>query len=217
MYAARDPQKVQFLLENGANPNLVSKYDSTALIIAAGCKDANESIRLLLAAGAKVDAVRDQYESPLGMAAIHGDLPRMKMLMKAGADPSAGTAAAAVMAESAQDAPALELLVKSGVDVNTVLSKDSGDTLLSYAIFDGSLEMVEKLLELGADPNMPVPGGLTFLGYAAMIDPGHTKIIEALIRSGAVSTIANKNGKSPLSLAKKYGNKGAVAILEKQR
>ena len=85
---ANDVEKVRQLLVAGTDPNAHTlNVDQTPLHIAAnGRGDGHvEIIRLLLAAGAKVDAASEDGHTPLSVALMKGDLEIVQQLLAAGA------------------------------------------------------------------------------------------------------------------------------------
>ena len=205
IYAARDSKKVALLLEHGAKVNSVSNEKTTALHVASGFAVGYESVRLLVKAGAKVDAVNAIGETPLALAANSGDMDRAKFLLDNGADPNNGGAIAGIYALSVQNVPMMKLLIDRGLDLKTRVTP-LGDTLLNFCVQDGSEDIVQLLLENGANPNDATKDGLTILMTAAMCDPGHARIVENLIRHGAKVETKTPEGKTALSLATKYHN-----------
>lgn len=89
----RQPDVVRFLLERGAVVNAVARNErvrTTALQAAAASGD-NESGRLLLDAGADVNATETGGFTPLHAAAANGNRELVELLLERGADPSART------------------------------------------------------------------------------------------------------------------------------
>lgn len=203
MYAVRNPKLVAFLLSNGADPNLVSKADSSALMVAAGFPGATESVRLLLKAGAKPVGARFMGENALSLAAASGDLERMKLLLDSGAKLSDLGVVAGVVALSAQEPAMLRHLVARGLDVDKPVD-ENGSTMLTYAVQDGSEEVISALLEMGANPNVVTKEGFTPVMYAAVMDHGHDRIVKMLLAAGADASYKTPEGKSAMSLAVKY-------------
>ena len=82
----RDVLWINFLLQNGANPNIADNRGVTPLVLAAqlGFVD---GVQALVSGGAKVDVANATGETPLIAAVLKGDVPLMRVLLKAGADP----------------------------------------------------------------------------------------------------------------------------------
>ena len=78
------PKGVGFLLEHGANPNIVTMLQQTPVIIAAGAGNA-ESIRLLLAHGAQINAHPARGHTALYWAQKHHHADIAALLQQAGA------------------------------------------------------------------------------------------------------------------------------------
>jgi len=77
--------------------------------------------------------------------------------------------------------------------------------------------MTERLREIarGANVNVVDKLGMTPLLWAANVDFGDTAMIELLLKSGAKTDVRNKDGLTPLELARKYGHTTLIPILEK--
>jgi ankyrin repeat protein len=121
----------------------------------------------------------------------------------------------------------LELLVKSGADVNEVTKASpwAGPLARMAMVFDplekkSRLKTMAKLLELGADPNTLHAQDMTALmcaaklgtnfGYRAAVDN-----CELLIKAGAKVNLANTAGETALMLASEAGNDKLVVLLLK--
>ena len=73
------------------------------------------------------------------------------------------------------------------------------ETALMWASKEGHKEVVELLIEKGADVNARDNAGWTALMDASY--NGHKEIVELLLEKGADFKIRNKNGKTALSIA----------------
>jgi len=82
-----------YLLNNGADPNLGGKGGDTPLI-AASRVGFGQAVTWLLALGAKVDAANRMGETPLIIAVQQRNLPIVRQLLEAGANPDRTDAAA---------------------------------------------------------------------------------------------------------------------------
>ena len=226
MCAAHDPAKVRRLLQSGANPNAETKSGHTALILAAGYDGAAESVRLLLDAGANVNATVREGIIPgataLVRAAMRGDLAVAKLLLDRGAALESGEPkidAALLFSASQGDAAMVGFLIDRGGRVDSHWPKEMFEpapTLLMIAANDGYSDLVRLLVARGAGVNVRDGEGLTPLMWAAgAIDRGDTKIIEALLGSGADVTAATEAKETAYTFAARYGNKTAAKLLEK--
>ncbi|RDD34417.1 Ankyrin repeat domain protein [Wolbachia endosymbiont of Cylisticus convexus] len=98
----------------------------------------------------------------------------------------------------------------ANVDVEDVC----GITPLYWAVIEGHLEVVEALLSRGADVNVINYDEWTPLHCAAEHSLGITKL---LVDKNANISAKNANGKTPLDLAKKYGNTEIVKFLREKQ
>ncbi len=73
-----------------------------------------------------------------------------------------------------------------------------GDNLLHFAAISGSIDILNKLISLGVDPNHKNSKGETPLHYAAATD--NLLHVETLVKKGANPHLLASNGMSPLSL-----------------
>jgi uncharacterized protein len=88
----------------------------------------------------------------------------------------------------------------------------SGATKLFEAVSSESVEEVEELLRLGADPNIPENNGTTPLMEAA--SAGSVPMIELLLRYGAKWDCRDEFGDTALDYARNQKRKAAVHFLE---
>lgn len=116
---------------------------------------------------------------------------------------------------AARDEPkdALLLLLEAGkIDVN---AKDDkyGRTPLSWASANGYEDVIDKLLDMGADVEADDNDGLTPLFLAA--DTGQTAVAETLLSKGALVDAGDEDGPTPLFLALRSKHTAIVELLIK--
>jgi ankyrin repeat protein len=107
-------------------------------------------------------------------------------------------------------------------------------TALHKAALLGNAERVKELLKKGADPNTQDKYGRTPLHKAALrghVDVvklllerlfkithrrrwGHVDVVKLLLVYGADPTVEDKDGKTPLDLAKAEGRREVVSVIE---
>ena len=197
-------------LEEGADPNVESTPGRPALFLAASRGNA-EATRLLIDAGADVNA--DTADgSILVKAAVEGHPEVVELLLDAGADMSAigrawsGGDAPALWAAAAGEHGIIEvarLLIEHGADVDQV-DPTGGATALILAASTNQADMVELLLESGADINFQSSDGSTALHAAAFNQFGGRSSPEAarvLIEKGAALNTTDAEGRTPLDIA----------------
>lgn len=86
-----------------------------------------------------------------------------------------------------------------------------GTTPLHWAVRDGNLAEVRRLLRAGADAKATNRYGITPLSLAA--ESGNGPAVEALLAAGADANAALANGQSMLMLAARTGNAAAIRAL----
>ena len=102
----------------------------------------------------------------------------------------------------------VDMLVNLGVNIN---AKDEGETALMKASQNGHKEIVEILLENGADVNVKNRDNWTALMWASW--NGYKEIVEILLENGADVNVKNRDNWTALMWASWNGYKEIVEIL----
>ena len=117
-----------------------------------------------------------------------------------------------IAAAQRNDATAALAAVERGVDVNA--KAPDGTTALHWAVYNGNVALVERLIEAGADVHAANEFGSTPLAEAATV--GDTAIIEALLEAGAAVDAPGADGQTALMVVARTGNTAAAeALLER--
>ncbi|KAH8154739.1 uncharacterized protein LAJ45_01270 [Morchella importuna] len=146
---------MEFLINNGVPINAVDKNGRTPLHFAASRKMRN--IELLLKHGAEVDCIDINGWTPLSQCCMRGNLLAARLFLAHGANPNhhctpprvPSTNLLSVLEVSRGDAITM-LLLDHGADPNYCQTR-SQETALHRAAHGGKAEVVQKLLEKGAD------------------------------------------------------------------
>ena len=168
-----------------------------------------------IAAGANIDAYIDSGYSVLHMATGVGNLPAMRVLLRAGANPNLEALASsnrpgATPIHDARDGQAVALLFDHGARVEAAAAAD-GYTALHRAAQKNRVGAVRALLARGADPNARYGNGSTPLHIAAMdASPGLARM---LLAAGADIDSRTSAGWTPLQLSAKYNDAAMVEAL----
>jgi uncharacterized protein len=185
---------------------------------AAARGDAGEIARLA-AGGANLDG-RDGYKrTPLHVAAFRSQVGAMRALVKAGADPNALEADRydiVTIAAVADDLPTLRAALELGGSAKNVTSRYDGTALIAAAHL-GHDEVVRTLIRAGAPLDHVNNLGWTALIESIVLGDGgarHTATLKALVQAGAKLNLADRNGATPLALARARGYRDMAAILE---
>jgi ankyrin repeat protein len=227
---ANDLEMARMLLRAGADANLGNRYGITPLWLAATNRS-RELVALLLEHGADAGGTLPHGETPLMAAARSGDAESIRRLLAAGADPNAAETSlgeTALMWAAAEDqAEAIRALVAGGADtarasrtldlapmnwlqigmVSTVLPVGGWPPLL-YAGRENARAAALALIEVGADPNIRDPDGLTALNVAVM--NAHYDLAVALLEAGADPDAADRTGMTALYGAVETANAGNI-------
>lgn len=173
MVAARSgyPAVVEQLIGKGANLDARGTRGQTALMWAVSQKHA-DVVNVLLAHGVNVH-IRSDRQSMVQAVTPHGYLPYNR-------DIPFGSDTALLYAARSGDVASAKLLVAAGANVD---DRDAwGVSAVTLAAHSGFVELVEFLLESGADPNADGPG---FTGLHEAIMRRDQRMVSALLDYGA--------------------------------
>ena len=169
---------VEQLLAKGANPNARATRGQTALMWAASQKHSGV-VKVLLSHGADVHARSEVWTKVMGVPP-HGH-PEYNRAIPHGND------TALLFAARAGDLSSAKLLLTAGANVND--ADAWGVTATVLAAHSGYTELLEFLLEKGADPNLAAAG---FTALHAAIMRRDQKMVAALLARGADPNAALK-------------------------
>jgi ankyrin repeat protein len=197
----------------------VEKSRYTDLLAAAARGDATQ-MKALIAQGEKPD-VRDTHgRTPLHVAAYGGHHEVMRVLAVAGANPNAlenDRYDIVTIAAVANDVPTLKVALSLGASAKNITSRYDGTALIAAAHL-GHAEVVKVLICSGAPLDHVNNLGWTALIESIVLGDGgsrHTETLKALVEAGANVNLADRNGQTPLSLARSRGYKEMVLILQR--
>jgi ankyrin repeat protein len=173
MVAARSGKAeiVEQLLIKGANVNVRAARGQTALMWAVA-QQHPETVKMLLAHGADVHARSEVWSQRMAVPP-HG-LPQYNRMIPHGGDTPL------LFAARVGDLDSAKLLVAAGANVNDADAWGVSATVM--AAHSGFVELVEFLLDRGADPNAANAG---FAPLHAAIMRRNTRVVSALLAHGA--------------------------------
>ena len=189
----------------------------SGLLAAAARGDASEIARLV--AGGASPHVRDaDGRTPLHVAAYRRHHDAMRALVAAGADPNAldhERYDVVTIAAVADDPRTIEVALALGARATNVTSPYDGTALIAAAHL-GHAEVVRLLIGAGAPLDH-----VNRLGWTALIEsivlgdggPRHTDTLTALVRAGARLDLADREGRTPLALARARGHRAMEQVL----
>lgn len=174
----------------------------------------------LLAAKADVNARDGHGRTPLHVATFARQHAAIRRLAGAGADLGAlehDRYDAVTIAAVADDEATLRLLLGLGASARLVTSRYDGTALIAAAHL-GHDGVVRQLIAAGAPLDH-----VNNLHWTALIEsivlgnggPRHVATLKALLDAGASTKLADREGRTPLALAKARGYAEMVALLER--
>jgi ankyrin repeat protein len=199
-------------------PSAGEKSGYTGVFAAAARGDA-EGIQRLVARGARTDVRDGHSRTPLHVAAYGRHHDAMRALVAAGAAPNAlegDRYDIVTIAAVADDVPTLKVALDLGCSAKNVTSRYDGTALIAAAHL-GHAEVVRTLIAAGAPLDHVNNLGWTALIESIVLGDGgarHTATLKALIEAGASTKLADRQGRTPLELARSRGYKQMVALLE---
>jgi ankyrin repeat protein len=180
-----DLARLKALIAAGADLEARDGRGRTALHVATHARQ-REAIRLLARAGAKLDVLEDDRYDAITIAAVADDPATLSLLLSLGASPRQTT------------------------------SRYDGTALIAAAHL-GHDEVVRRLIAAGAPLDH-----VNNLHWTALIEsivlgdggPRHQRTLAALVDAGANLQLADRQGNTPLQLARARGYAAMVAKLE---
>jgi uncharacterized protein len=196
-----DRAAIRTLLRQRADVNAPQVDGMTALHWAA-YQDDLETSELLLRAHANAKAATRYGITPLSLACANGNGALVDLLLRARADPNAalpGGETPLMTAARVGSLASVKVLLARGAAVD---AKDErrGQTALMWAAAEGHADVVQTLVELGADVHLRLSSGFTPLLFA--IREGRSGVVRVLLKAGS-----DVNETVPMDRKRGYGGK----------
>lgn len=187
------PEIIALFIEAGADTNAMNQHGRSALDLALQYKS-TENLKLLIDAGADLALLQDEE-----LLRIADHKPKHFItLLEAGLDITAMGDALVLQSE---ESDVLQALYKAGADIDA-RDEDGNTRLILAGYIERDLELVQTLLDLGADPDILNSNGITPLQYECGrnrdISKEHTEI---LLNASADPNIRSKYGDTALTRA----------------
>ena len=190
---------------------------------AAARGDAYEIKRILAGKQAVLIDATDGYgRTALHVAAYSRHHDAMQALAAAGANPNAlerDRYDIVTIAAVADDVETLKLALELRCSAKNITSRYDGTALIAAAHL-GHDEVVRILIAAGAPLDHVNNLGWTALIESIVLGDGgkrHTASLKALLDAGASTSLRDRQGRTPLDLARARGYEGMVALLEAAR
>ncbi len=216
-----DKSEVEYFLSKGANPNYFfdSVYNNTNNCIVplslASLNGDKDIVELLILKGADVNPLTREWETPISEATNKGHTDIVKLLLAKGARPE-GFGLFRAAEKGYPDI--VRLLLENGSSPNY---KCKLGTPLITAAEKNNIRIVRMLLEAGADANL-IHNNMIALNKA--IKNINIEMIKLFLSYGAevkfdkfyvVDSDGEEKDLSPISEAKRLGNKEIIMLLDK--
>ncbi|MBV9954463.1 MAG: ankyrin repeat domain-containing protein [Pseudolabrys sp.] len=186
---------------------------------AAAAKGDVAEIERLAKSGEKLDIQDGRSRTPLHVAAYQKKYDAARALMRLGANPNAlefQQYDIITIASVANDVEMLKVALAGGAKATNVTSPYRGTALIAAAHL-GHAEVVRVLIAAGAPLDHVNNLGWTALIESIVLGNGgkdHIDTLKALVEAKADVNIPDRNGTTPLGLAKGRGYAEMVKILE---
>jgi ankyrin repeat protein len=160
------------------------KPDGTTPLHDAVYRDDIQAITRLLHEGADAKAVNRYGVTPLSLACVNGDAAAIELLLKAGADPNTslpGGETALMTCARTGKVSAVKVLIAHGANVNAK-ETSHGQNAIMWAAAEGNAEVVEALIQAGADFRERLQTG--FDPFLFAVRNGQIGVVRALLKAG---------------------------------
>jgi len=176
------------------------------------------ALKSQIAGGADLNARDANGRTPLHVATFARQREAIAVLAQAGADLGAldkDRYDAVTIAAVADDEDTLHLLLQLGASARLITSRYDGTALIAAAHL-GHDGVVRQLIAAGAPLDH-----VNNLHWTALIEsivlgdggPRHVATLQALVQAGADTQLADREGRTPLALARSRGHDTMVQIL----
>ena len=224
--ALGDVAAVRSSLAGGVDPNIPDEYGLLPLYctVRAGLEAPLsmhlEILRLLVAAGAEVDAPAPDGETPLVLSLRKGApfTEVTDLLLELGADPNGlvqGERPLDAVVRGAASIRQLEALLSHGADVRLKNAQGCGPLISAVASPYPSPEKVRRLLDAGADVNESFTfhgdeGATPLMAAAAQ---GAPELVRVLLEHGALMSLSSRSGRTARDYALRAGREDNATLL----
>ena len=210
----KNVEAIHLLLKAGADPNIADTSGATSIhhAVVGGCS--KETLQFIIDNGADVNTTNEENTTALMAACQKGNVEAINTLVNAGADPNTADTIDATWIHHAFvgccSKDTLQAVIENGADVNA--TDMNSTTALMLACQEGNMEVINVLLNAGADINIVDTKGLTWIHHA-VVRGGNKETLQAIINYGANVNATNKENMTALMYACSRGNVETINVL----
>ena len=208
--AANNPELAVSVISHGADVNVKNQHDVTALHLAA-VNNYKELAVCLLKSNADVNAVDKDGNSALHKAAENSSKDVASILVEYGADVNAVNDDGETALSLAVKSDCRECLLQSPKQTARSKVKDDSSTALDQAARDDGKDLVQLLVEQGANVDSRDRHGNTALHFA--ISKSSKTISCLLLDHGAYADAEDQNGNNAMHFAAALSDKEMASLL----
>ena len=201
--SAAQPGAVTLLLKAKADPNIADNDGDACLHAAAAADCSKETLQEVIECGADVNAVNKRGRTALLLNCFYRQMDSVKILLKAGADPTIADEEGFSCIHAAIDGQCstdiLQALIHHGAHIDA--ARKDGTNAFLRACKTGQSESVRFLVEAGADVSITKPDGSTCLHIAVKGECCREALQKIFMKNLINVNAANKKGETALLLA----------------
>lgn len=168
-----------------------------------------QELEKALEKGEAIDQTNHEGHTALMIACKRGNFEVVDFLLDHGANPNSSgqnhNKSPLTIASSEGFSRIAERLVQAGAEIN---SKKDGSTALYFACVAGNIDVIEKLLELGAETEVSTLIGCTPLMWACT--QGNVDVVDRLLKGGAKVNACSVDGSTAFLWACEGGQLGII-------
>ena len=206
-----DLEKLQLFLQADMDVNAADANGDTAFCAAVGARQ-KSAADFLLQHGANIDAQNLAGQTPLLIAVTNGDIEWLHYLLDAGANPNLADHENRTPLTATNDVGILTTLLHAGAQPDE--RGIQGQPPIVWAVAVKDLEMVNELLDNGANPDTPAnsPASNSFVAVV-----GERTLEYYLIKDRGITPLMVAAGQDNLDMVKLLLERGAKKTLKTGR
>ena len=158
-----------------------------------------DAIKTLIENGANVNLIIEGGETPFTIAVGSGNIDIVRVMIKAGSNVNQVNDYGFTPLHSAScngDVEIIKLLLDAGAEVNKRASLGQTPIYQASWLGNNSVEVIEALVQVGADVNIPGIGGAPPLAIA--LQSNRIPVVQTLIKAGADVNRTDRGGQTPI-------------------